>query len=205
MVSAIISYLKKFQEVHPVALLIKPLSINQASSASPRLLSPIGSDTRQAPDFGPAYALNLSAQGKALASGKEPDTKEPARQTEAASASEGAKKVDGAVCQTCKNRKYQDGSNEANVSFKTPGHIAPENSASAVRAHEQEHVGNAMEEDQQENKKLLSHSVRMYTGTCPECGKVYTAGGETKTVMQTTTKDTPANDKSLGKNVDIAA
>mgnify|MGYP001188840773 CR=1 FL=1 len=29
-------------------------------------------------------------------------------------------------CQTCKNRKYVDGSNEANVSFKNAAHISPE-------------------------------------------------------------------------------
>ena len=42
-------------------------------------------------------------------------------------------------CQTCKNRKYKDKSNEM-VSFKSPAHLSPENAASAVRAHEQEHV-----------------------------------------------------------------
>ena len=39
-------------------------------------------------------------------------------------------------CQTCKNRKYVDGSNEGNVSFKTPGHISPESSGAVVMAHE---------------------------------------------------------------------
>ena len=45
-------------------------------------------------------------------------------------------------CQTCKNRKYKDGSDEM-VSFKSPAHISPEGAASAVRSHEQEHVSNA--------------------------------------------------------------
>ena len=36
-------------------------------------------------------------------------------------------------CQTCKNRKYVDGSNEANVSFKNAAHISPEAASSAVR------------------------------------------------------------------------
>ena len=43
-------------------------------------------------------------------------------------------------CQTCKNRKYVDGSNEANVSFKNAAHISPEAASSAVRAHEGQHV-----------------------------------------------------------------
>lgn len=38
-------------------------------------------------------------------------------------------------CQTCKNRKYQDGSDE-NVSFKSASHISPASSGARVRAHE---------------------------------------------------------------------
>ena len=45
-------------------------------------------------------------------------------------------------CQTCKNRKYQDGSNE-NVSFKSASHISPEAAGIRVAAHEAEHVSNA--------------------------------------------------------------
>ena len=46
-------------------------------------------------------------------------------------------------CQTCKNRKYVDGSDEANVSFKSAAHVSPEAAGSAVRAHEGQHVSNA--------------------------------------------------------------
>ena len=45
-------------------------------------------------------------------------------------------------CQTCKNRKYQDGSDEM-VSFKSAAHIPASAAASVVRSHEQEHVTNA--------------------------------------------------------------
>ena len=55
-------------------------------------------------------------------------------------------KVKPSECQTCKNRKYVDGSNESNVSFKAPGHISPEASFAAVSSHEQEHVSNAVSE-----------------------------------------------------------
>jgi len=47
-------------------------------------------------------------------------------------------------CETCANRTYVDGSNEGDVSFKTPGHISPEASAAVVSSHEYEHVRNAM-------------------------------------------------------------
>ncbi len=43
-------------------------------------------------------------------------------------------------CQTCKERKYQDGSDDPGVSFKTAAHIAPEAAGAAVRGHEMEHV-----------------------------------------------------------------
>ena len=52
------------------------------------------------------------------------------------------RKSSPAECETCSNRKYQDGSDEM-VSFKSAAHISPEASASRVRAHEQEHVSNA--------------------------------------------------------------
>ena len=52
------------------------------------------------------------------------------------------RKSSPAECETCKNRKYQDGSDEM-VSFKSASHISPQASASRVRAHEQEHVTNA--------------------------------------------------------------
>ena len=48
--------------------------------------------------------------------------------------------MEDAECQTCKNRKYQDGSDDPGVSFKTATNVAPELAASAVRGHEQEHV-----------------------------------------------------------------
>ena len=91
-------------------------------------------------------------------------------------------------CQTCKERKYVDGSNESNVSFKTPGHISPGNSASKVMAHESEHVSNAIKEgnkENKENKELVSSTVTLKTAVCPECGTTYVSGGTTKTTMRT--------------------
>ncbi len=52
------------------------------------------------------------------------------------------RKSSPAECETCKNRKYQDGSDEM-VSFKSAAHISPAASGTRVRAHEQEHVSNA--------------------------------------------------------------
>ncbi|MBQ7359653.1 MAG: hypothetical protein IJY10_06600 [Lachnospiraceae bacterium] len=89
-------------------------------------------------------------------------------------------------CETCENRKYVDGSNEGNVSFKSPQKISPQSAASAVLSHEYEHVRNAMREDQKEDAELVSVSVSLKTAICPECGKTYVAGGETRTTMRYT-------------------
>lgn len=94
-------------------------------------------------------------------------------------------------CETCENRTYVDGSNENDVSFKSPGHIAPESAASRVMAHEYEHVRNAYQEDKEEGKELVSVSVSLETAICPECGKTYVAGGETRTTMRSGVEENP--------------
>lgn len=94
-------------------------------------------------------------------------------------------------CETCENRTYVDGSNENDVSFKSPGHIAPESAASRVMAHEYEHVRNAYQEDKEEGKELVSVSVSLKTAICPECGKTYVAGGETRTTMRSGVEENP--------------
>ena len=86
-----------------------------------------------------------------------------------------------AECETCKNRKYQDGSDEANVSFKAAAHVSPEAAGAAVRAHEGMHVANAYAKAKETGGKVLQASVSIHTAVCPECGRVYVSGGETRT------------------------
>jgi hypothetical protein len=83
-------------------------------------------------------------------------------------------------CQTCANRQYQDGSNDAGVSFKTPTKVSPGAAASAVRAHEQEHVTRNAAKAESEGKTAHS-TVAIHTAICPECGKPYVSGGTTTT------------------------
>ena len=87
-------------------------------------------------------------------------------------------------CQTCKNRKYQDGSNEANVSFKSAAHVSPQAAGAAVRAHEGEHVSNAFKDAAQNNGKVITASVSIHMSVCPECGRSYISGGETRTQIK---------------------
>lgn len=99
----------------------------------------------------------------------------------------GTKKPSGPEeCQTCKNRKYVDGSDEGNVSFKSPGHISPESSKAVVSAHENMHVSNARREGNKEGAELVSASVTLRTAVCPECGTPYIAGGTTRTAIKYT-------------------
>ena len=121
------------------------------------------------------------------------------------------RKSSPAECETCKNRKYQDGSDEM-VSFKSAAHISPEASASRVRAHEQEHVSNAYTKAAQNGGKVLSANVTLKTSVCPECGRSYVAGGTTATKIKYPNENNPyiKNRKSadaaslIGNNLDIA-
>ncbi len=97
----------------------------------------------------------------------------------------------GYKCQTCANRKYQDGSNEADVSFKAASHVAPEAAASAVRSHEQMHVTNAYQKAEQKDGKVINASVSIHTSICPECGKTYVSGGTTKTTIKYGNEENP--------------
>lgn len=100
-------------------------------------------------------------------------------------ASEKAAKRTGAVeCQTCKNRTYQDVSNDPGVSFKAPGKINPGSSGAVVMSHEQEHVSNESAKASREGRKIVSQSVRLQTSVCPECGRSYVSGGVTTTVTK---------------------
>lgn len=108
-------------------------------------------------------------------------------------------------CQTCKERKYVDGSDEM-VSFKAPANIKPEAATAKVMAHEQEHVANAFKDAANKNGKVLQASVTLKTAICPECGRAYVAGGETTTKISYP-KGNPYmdNKKSADQNAIVGA
>lgn len=116
-------------------------------------------------------------------------------------------------CQTCKNRKYQDGSNESNVSFKAAAHISPESAGALVRAHEQQHVSNAYKKAAMNNGKVMQASVTIHTSICPECGRSYISGGTTATQIKYYNEENPYQKdlkttdgvKYKGMNVDMTA
>lgn len=115
-------------------------------------------------------------------------------------------------CQSCKERKYQDGSDE-NVSFKSATHISPESAGARVRAHEQEHVSNAYKKAAQNNGKVINASVSIHTAICSECGRTYVSGGTTNTTIKYSNEENPyqkerkAQDafRLIGANIDYVA
>lgn len=107
-------------------------------------------------------------------------------------------------CQTCENRKYQDGSDDPGVSFKTASKVGAEGAAAAVRGHEYEHVYRNRAKAEREGKEIVSQSVRIKTAICPECGESYVAGGETTTVTKTK-PEAEINPSELKKSADFAA
>ncbi len=122
------------------------------------------------------------------------------------------KKSSPAECETCKNRKYQDGSDE-DVSFKSPAHINPNTAASRIRSHEQEHVNNAYKKAAENNGKVMSCNVSIHTDICPECGRTYVSGGTTATQIKYMNEENPyqkemkssdAANKYRGMHLDIA-
>ncbi len=107
-------------------------------------------------------------------------------------------------CQTCANRKYQDGSSDMGVSMKSPTKLAPEAAAAAVASHEGEHISRDRAKAQSEGRVVVSQSVSIFMDVCPECGRPYVSGGQARTVTKSdNVRQQENNFKTKGKNVDI--
>lgn len=107
-------------------------------------------------------------------------------------------------CKTCAQRKYQDQSNDASVSFKTPTHLSPSQSMSAVAAHENEHVVNNRAKAEQEG--MSAHSTVTFSfAVCPECGRMYVSGGKTTTVYTPKPESGSMNEEGQGSMINMFA
>ena len=114
------------------------------------------------------------------------------------------KKSSPAECETCARRTYQDGSDEQDVSFKTPSKIPQSIAASVVLGHEHEHVANAYEKERNGEGEVKRVSVTLHNDICPECGRVYVSGGVTHTEMtQHSEEHSHATDDLRGSIVDL--
>lgn len=115
--------------------------------------------------------------------------------------------VDNGECQTCENRRYQDGSDDPGVSFKMAGKIDPASAESVVRGHEYEHVYRNQAKAAREGKEVVYQNVVIKHGICSECGDPYVAGGETTTVTKTKSDErfeVGMKDSEAGKLLNMA-
>ncbi|MCC6729349.1 MAG: hypothetical protein IT208_08415 [Chthonomonadales bacterium] len=124
-----------------------------------------------------------------------------------ASGAQGAGATGGAPtiteCQTCKERRYQDRSEDPGVSFKAATHVSREAAAAAVTAHESEHVRREQRRTREEGREIAYQTVRIFMAACPECGRTYVAGGLTRTVTRAASGSRTEPQHPL--NVDIRA
>lgn len=184
-------------------------TVRQTQSGSGRAASArSGSGSDYVPAVNSGYRAAASAQpsgsGSATilsnADGKVSIRTGQAQETDDPHKVKGGYKSSPADCQTCKERKYQDGSNESDVSFKAPGHIAPEASAATVMAHEQQHVSNAYQKAAEKDGQVVSCSVSLHTAICPECGTVYVSGGTTSTAISYPDETNPYRQDKKGQD-----
>lgn len=136
-----------------------------------------------------AYTVEISPSAREMSAesmGNRPIETLPPMKSAHSKASEnrGAAAAGAVECQTCKNRTYQDGSDDASVSFQNATHIDPGAAESLVRAHEQEHVSHEKVRAKENGSEVVSQHVAIHYQTCPECGRSYVAGGTTTTVTR---------------------
>ena len=111
-------------------------------------------------------------------------------------------------CETCENRKYQDGSDDPGVSFKTAAKVGPQGAESTVRGHEAEHVSRDRAEAERNDREVIYQSVIIKRAICPECGKSYVSGGQTTTVTrkaQDKRFSVGMNENQTGKKMNVVA
>lgn len=189
------------------------LQLSGTPKAPIQPVNPIGAPTPHTPEgVDVAQKLRQGADPAELAVRMRIQYEDPAQQpTQAAGkpiedepavgAESAQKAAEEGQCQTCKERKYQDGSNDPGVSFKVPSRIAPEMAGAAVRGHEMEHVVREQAKAQREGRRVINQSVTIHTAICPECGKPYISGGTTRT----TTASQPAQAEPERKGESFSA
>ena len=92
-------------------------------------------------------------------------------------------------CKKCANRRYVDRSDDPSVSYQTPTKISAGMSGAAVAAHESEHVQNNRAQANREGRDIIKQSVSITYACCPECGRMYAAGGTTHTTSISRSED----------------
>jgi len=74
----------------------------------------------------------------------------------------------------------------------------------AVASHENEHVTNNRQKAEQ-NGQVAHSTVTLSYSICPECGRMYVAGGKTTTTFTDKQQTDDAKSAGLGVNVNVFA
>ncbi len=150
------------------------------------MISPVG-----ASQYDYTAPVKLGMQNDVIAPAQSPSAPGPAangingdEQKQGVAGTDALKRMDEIECQTCANRQYQDESDDPSVSMQSPTKLNSKAAAGAVRKHEYEHVNNEQARADRDGREVVSQSVRLHTDICPECGKVYVSGGETRTTTR---------------------
>lgn len=98
-------------------------------------------------------------------------------------------------CETCQARQYQDGSDDSGVSFQAPAGMSASLSGVRVASHEGEHMTRESAEAAREGETITDKHVTMQMRFCPDCGKLYAAGG--KTTIQKVSRNTGGGDVAV--------
>lgn len=151
----------------------------------------------------PAYVVAVSPEGRALSAQSPGDGAVSAQGVSHNKGATGTKE-----CQTCKNRRYVDRSNDSSVSFQSPTRVSPGAAEGAVRAHEQEHVSHEQARAAESGQRVVFQSVSIQYAICPECGRSYVAGGTTTTVTKAelqpgAAQQAPTGSANAGARVDL--
>ncbi|MGI6153656.1 MAG: hypothetical protein ACOYJB_07490, partial [Christensenellaceae bacterium] len=160
--------------------------------------------------------IPVTAPSAGVVSAARPKQSEKAAPAQSASMPEAAEKAAEAQkpepytgCKTCQERQYQDGSNDSGVSFQTAKHIPASTAAISVASHEGEHVSRETDKAQKEGRVVTNKTVTMQMGSCPECHKLYVAGGTTKITTMASSGGAEAENAldimdHAGDNIDLS-
>lgn len=193
-------------DVSPISPYIYNTPTQVGGVAAPATVTPaiavpaVSAPAADAPENGVVLQLNT---GNVPKSGNYTAEGIPAEDSKRIQMNKARMKDESEPCQTCAERKYQDGSDDSGVSFKAATNIAPGVAASLVRAHEQEHVSREGSKAREKGLNATS-SVTIHTSICPECKKVYVSGGTTVTQVQADpSKVIDAYAKQMGKTASM--
>lgn len=138
-----------------------------------------------------AVAAQQAAEARTMSQAIKHEAAQAKQIAEKLKATDVDKKKDGFIgdcpacqCEKCRSRRYKDGSDDSRVSFQMPTVMDPVKARSRVMSHEMEHVRSEQHRAKQENKVVISQTVRIMNDRCEECGRSYVKGGFTRTVTR---------------------